>query len=101
MTEKLSVSYLKAGNHYTILFTPSVGYSHRENSILSEIYFQVQYSKHLSGKWHVFTGLQGLSHWLKLKQETDLQSHGRSFQNFRLGLSGDQGWHFGMALDFE
>ena len=101
MTEKLSLSYLKAGHGYSIILTPSVGYSHKENSLISEIYFQIQYSKHLSGKWHLFTSLQGLSHWLKLKSETDLQSHGRSFQYLRVGLSEDNNWHFGMALDFD
>ena len=101
MMEKLSINYLKAGANYIIVFTPSVGFSNKENSILSEIYFQVQYRKHLSGKWHLFTSFQGLSNWIRLKSETEFQSHGRSFQNIRIGLSEDHDWQFGLAIDFD
>lgn len=101
MMEKFSLSYLQAGANYNIVITPSVGFSNKENSLISEIYFQIQYSKHLSDKWHLFTSFQGLSNWIRLKSETEFQSHGRSFQYLRIGLAEDHDWQFGLAIDFD
>lgn len=101
MMEKLTVSYLKMGANYQLLLAPALGYSNKEKSLFSELYFQIQYRQQLSKRWHLITDLKGLTNWIKVKSDIRMQSHNRSFQYIRLGLSENDNWQFGMAMEFD
>lgn len=94
MMEKFTLSYAIRASGFNMFIMPSIGYSHKEKSDISELFIQAQYQKRLAGKWHVITVFQGLSNWISVK------SHNRSFQYIRLGLA-ENTWQFGLAMDFD
>lgn len=101
MMEKLIINYAKMGQNYHVIIVPSVGYSNKETAVISELYFDLQYKKPLGPSWQLLAYVQSLNNWIKLQSVEITQTHNRSFQKIRVGLSKDAKGEFGLALDFD
>lgn len=93
-SERLSVKFTVKNSRALLVVIPTVAYSEKKDASLAEIFAQFQLHKPLNEKISLWFNGQFLTVWDKF------ETHSRSFQQLRLGLS-YKGHQFGFGSDFD
>ncbi|WP_116771446.1 hypothetical protein [Maribacter litoralis] len=93
-SERLSVKFTVKNSRALLMVIPTVAYSEKKDASLAEIFAQFQLHKPLNEKISLWFNGQFLTVWDKF------ETHSRSFQQLRLGLS-YKGHQFGFGSDFD
>ncbi len=93
-TERISVLIHNTKPGFSIVAIPAIIHNEKTKDINGEIFMQLQLTIPLKNNWQVLTYGQFISIWDKFN------THARSFQQIRIGLS-HIGNQFGLATDFD